>query len=296
VICGPTGAGKSALAMRLAGEARFAVVSADSRQIYRGFDIGTAKPDAADRARLPHYGIDLVEPSVRYSAAEWAAEVPSWLAAAREAGQESVIVGGTGFYLRALFQPLFEAPRLDPGRRAALQAHMGAMSTEDLRQWCRSLDPARAHLGRAQLERAIEVATLTGVAISAWHATHARAPCLDARYLVVDPGRALGEAIVTRTDAMFAAGWLDETRRLMERVAGDAPAWSATGYGALRRVVRGEWSVEQAREAILVDTRRYARRQRTWFRHQLDEAKVVRLDPTAPDALDRARTWWNAED
>jgi tRNA dimethylallyltransferase len=296
VICGPTGAGKSALAMQLALDRSLAVVAADSRQIYRGFDIGTAKPTAGERGHVPHFGIDLVEPSERYSAAEWASKAPAWLATIRAAQREPVIVGGSGFYLRALFQPLFEAPALEPGRRAALQAHLEVLNTEELRRWCRSLDPARAHLGRVQLARAIEVATLTGVSISEWQATRARAPFLAARYLVVDPGRALGEAIGARIETMLAAGWLDETRQLMDRVAGDAPAWSATGYGALRRVVTGEWSVEQARQAILVDTRRYARRQRTWFRHQLHEAKVLRLDPTAPDVLDRARTWWNAED
>jgi tRNA dimethylallyltransferase len=112
---------------------------------------------------------------------------------------------------------------------------------------------------------------------------------------VVDRGAALADAIAARVDAMLAAGWLAETRRLADEVPAGAAAWSATGYEALRRVVTGESTLAAARDEIVAATRRYARRQRTWFRHQLPGAGVTRLDAGAPDALDRLRTWWTGE-
>ena len=176
VLCGPTAAGKSALAMRLAERVTAAIISADSRQVYRGFDLGTAKPAPDERARVPHFGVDVADPHERYSASDWAAAVPSWIAAARAGGREPLVVGGTGFYLRALFAPLFEAPPLDPARRRALETWLSERSTADLQRWCRALDPARAALGRTQLLRAIETALLTGQRISELHATRGRAP------------------------------------------------------------------------------------------------------------------------
>jgi tRNA dimethylallyltransferase len=294
VICGPTAAGKSAIAHALADRYAAAIISADSRQIYRGFDIGTAKPTAAERRRVPYYGIDVVEPTARYSAAEWAEAAEGWLADAARAGCVPVVVGGTGFYLRALTAPLFEAPPLDAARRRALEAALARRGTAELRRWCERVDPARAHLGRAQLARAIEVATLTGVPISAWHRHDARAPRVSARYLLVDPGAALRERIAARVGAMLAAGWVEEARRLDECVPPGAPAWNATGYEAVREVARGRLSLGAAAARVALDTRRYAKRQRTWFRHQLRGDDVTLLDPLAPDAVERAAQWWDA--
>ena len=162
VICGPTAAGKSALALELAERHGLAIVSADSRQVYRGFDIGTAKPTAAERARVPHAGVDVDDPRERYSAARWGDDARDRLAAAAAAGREAPVVGGTGFYLRALTAPLFDEPALDGERRARLQAALAALDAGELQRWCRELDPARAALGRAQQLRAVEVALLTG--------------------------------------------------------------------------------------------------------------------------------------
>lgn len=291
VICGPTAAGKSALAMRLAETVHAAIISADSRQVYRGFDLGTAKPTPDERARVPHFGIDVIDPRERYSASDWASSAPAWIAAARKQGREPLLVGGTGFYLRALFAPLFDAPLLDSGRRAALEAWLAPMPTAELARWCRVLDPARATLGRTQLLRAIETALLTGHRISQLHATRGRAPVLTPRYLVIDPGRALAGGIVERTDAMLAAGWLEEVRGLAGMVPPAAPAWTATGYDALRQVISGAGTITEARERVIVATRQYAKRQRTWFRHQLP-AGTPRLDPGLPDAFERLLAWW----
>ena len=297
VICGPTAAGKSALALHLADEHALTILSADSRQIYRGFDIGTAKPSHDERRRVPHRGIDIVDPTERYSASSWSRAAAGWIAESRAANREPVVVGGTGFYLRALFDPLFEEPELPGEPRRAIAAALDGLSTAELRRWCTALDPARARFGRAQLLRAIEVALLTGERLSTLHRTAARAPRFTARYLVVDPGPALGARIEGRLGGMLAAGWEDEVRCLAATLPAEAPAWNASGYRAIRALVRGEIDRVAAIARVVIDTRQYAKRQRTWFRHQLtDDAPVVRIDPDDPRAFDIARRWWRGED
>jgi len=291
IICGPTGAGKSALALALAEAQGLTILVADSRQVYRGFDIGTAKPTAAERARVPHEGLDLADPTERCNAATWAAQatrVIDRLGAARV-----VVVGGTGLYLRALTEPLFEEPPFDPERRAALADELDALDTSTLRRWVMHLDAARAGLGRTQLLRALEVALLTGRRISDLHREAPRAPQWAARWLVVDPGDALQAAIDRRIDEMLAAGWLEEVRSLAAQLPPDAPAWNACGYEALRAVTQGDTSMDKARWAILVSTRQYAKRQRTWFRHQLDGEAVTHIDPRSAEAAATAARWWH---
>jgi tRNA dimethylallyltransferase len=296
VICGPTASGKSALALRLAEHFDGAIISADSRQVYRGFDIGTAKPTAAERRATAHYGIDVAAPDERYTAADWATAVPEWLDEIAAKDRRPIIVGGTGFYLRALFAPLFEEPEIDPGQRASVRDLLSTMPSEELKRWAEALDPPRAALGRAQRERAIEVALITGRRISEMHLERPRAAVQYARYLLIDPGESLTDAIASRVDAMLAAGWLDEVRSLAASVASDARAWTATGYDTLRRVVAGELTLEQGRELVIVATRQYAKRQRTWFRHQLAGESVMVLNPRDADAFDRAVRWFNDKD
>lgn len=296
IIAGPTAAGKSALALRLAERHDALIISADSRQVYRGFDIGTAKPSAAERARVPHVGIDLAEPLERYSAARWAADAERWLVEARAAGRPALVVGGTGLWLRALVQPLAREAPMDAERRLALQAAFAALDTPELRRWVHELDPARAgpRQGRTQLLRAAEVALLTGTRLGDRLAEAARQQTRrDARWLIVDPGPELHERIANRIDAMLDAGWIDEVRALMGHVPPDAPAWNACGYREIRDVVEGRRTLEEARQAILVSTRQYAKRQRTWFRHQLGARdEVTRMDPRSPDAADLAEQWF----
>jgi len=292
VICGPTGAGKSALAIELADHYGAMILSADSRQIYRGFDVGTAKPTARDQSRVPHRGIDVADPAERYSAARWADEARSWMADAHAAGRPVVIVGGTGFYLRALTEPLFEAPPVDSDRRAALESVLLSISTEELRRWCRQLDPARSHLGRTQLVRSVETALLVGERLSDLHRSRARAPGTRARYLVVDPGPRLSARIERRFDAMMAGGWAEEVEALARSVDASAPAWKSSGYSAVREMVAGRMTSEAARERVLIETRQYAKRQRTWFRHQLEESLATRIDPDSERSGEVARDWW----
>lgn len=292
VICGPTAAGKSAIAMAVAQLRGAVIISADSRQIYRGFDIGTAKPSAADQRLVPHRGIDVVEPRERYSAARWAEAAQGWIAEARAVGREPLVVGGTGFYLRALVEPLFESPPLDPERRAALERLFATTSTEDLRRWCLRLDPERADLGRVQLARSVETALLTGHRLSDLHRSRAQAPTIRARYLVVDPGAALAARIEARFDAMMAAGWAEEVRSLMRVVDPSAPAWKASGYRLVRDLVEDRVSASAAREQVIIETRQYAKRQRTWFRHQLAAESVIRVNPDDRNSEALVNAWW----
>jgi tRNA dimethylallyltransferase len=292
VIGGPTAAGKSTVALWLAERHQASIVSADSRQVYAGFDVGTAKPTAGDRRRVPHFGLDVLQPTQRYSAAAWAAHADAWVAAIAASGRVPLVVGGTGFYLRALFGPLFDEPELDPVRRAALADALARVPVAELRRWCERLDPRRAHLGRAQLLRAIEVALLTGQRVSQLHCERARPPRWRARYLLVDPGPALAGRIEARVDAMLREGWMDEIRRLGEHVPAGAPAWNATGYGVLRAVAEGTERLDRAREIVIWKTRQYAKRQRTWFRHQLAGDPVTRLDTGRADWRELAERWW----
>ena len=203
-----------------------------------------------------------------------------------------IVVGGTGLYLRALFEGLFREPEHDPDRRASLLHWLDGQSTEELRRWVSVLDPERADLGRTQLLRAAEVALLTGARISDLHRTERTGSRWRPRYLVIDPGASLRERITTRFDAMLAAGWLDEVRRLHSSVPDDAPAWKSSGYRVLRDVVEAKVSLDEARERILIETRQYAKRQRTWFRHQLPEKLTTRLDPQRADAEAVVEQWF----
>jgi tRNA dimethylallyltransferase len=292
VICGPTAAGKTYAAALCARFDEVAVISADSRQVYRGFDIGTAKPTARERVAAPHHGIDVLEPTQRASAAWWAKEADGWIRDAQAQGRTPVVVGGTGLYLRALFGELFEEPPMEPERRAALQDALAQLPVDELRRWVGVLDPARASLGRTQLLRAVEVSLLTGRRVSDLHRERRTVPRWSARYLVVDPGPLLHEQIADRTAKMFSAGWGEEVRTLMRAVPDAAPAWNASGYGTVRAMVQGRMSFHEAEERVIIETRQYAKRQRTWFRHQLAGADVVRLDPHAAAFESELRQWW----
>jgi tRNA dimethylallyltransferase len=239
----------------------------------------------------------------RYSAHQWATDAEAWMREAREEGHPSVIVGGTGFYVRALVQPLHGAPPLDADRRRALEEVLADFPAGRLARWCARLDPARALLGPTQQRRAVETALLAGVRLSdvhrgAGHAEsaprqHSATESRAVRYLVVDPGPVLAERIRARVHAMVDAGWFEEVESLMGHIPPDAPAWNACGYGTMRAAVRGELARDAAIERVVIETRQYAKRQRTWCRHQLVEGPVTRIDPDAPGAYERVLAWWN---
>ena len=288
VITGPTASGKSAVALEVARRLGGEIISMDSRQVYRGMDIGTAKPSPAERAALPHHGLDLVDPDERYSAGQFARDARRWIGGVRARGRVPVVVGGTGFFLRALTTPLFAEPPLDPVRREALKRWLRAQPAEALARWTAALEPAGAARGQDPQRRArrLEVALLTGRTLEWWHA-HAppASPGIAAAVFVLElPRSELNARIDARVHAMVAAGLLEEVRGLVRRGYDEAaPGMNATGYIELLRHLAGETTLEDAVAQIQTHTRRFARRQATWFRHQLPAA-AVRLDARADSA------------
>lgn len=283
-LVGPTASGKSALALRLARELDGELVSLDSRQIYRGMDIGTAKPTLAERAAARHHGLDLVDPGERYSAGRFAREARGWIQDIQSRGRHPILVGGTGFFLRALLDPLFQEPVLEPARRRGLESVLDDLGAAECLRWLEVLDPTRApgaaEGGMQRIRRALEVPLLTGRTLTWWH-RHAPVEgspvAMQVVLLEADPGW-LSPRIQERVEAMVREGLVEEVRRL--QAAGfheRTPGMTGTGYREILALLRGEVDRASAVHGIVVATRQYARRQRTWFRHQLPEG-AIRLD------------------
>ncbi len=281
VVVGPTASGKTALAIALAARWPLTVISADSRQIYRGLDVGTAKPTPAERDRVPHLGIDLVAPGERYSAGRFAAAAAAWIAAVSPA-RRPLVVGGTGFYVRALADGLFREPPMASDQRVRLRRWAGAAA--GLGRWAARLDPAFAGGGRQRAERTVEVALLTGRPLSWWQRqAHAEGVMRPWYVRLTLPRRLLHERIAERVGAMLAAGLVAEVRGVLARgVPPDAPGLDGVGYRQVVRHLQGELPAAELEGAIVTATRRYAKRQETWFRHQLGGVAVRTLDASEP--------------
>jgi len=272
VITGPTGVGKSRVAAALAKLTEIEIVSADSGQVYRYLNIGTAKPSPAEREALPHHGLDLVLPTERYSAGRFAREARGWIAEIASRGRLPVVVGGTGFYLRALFEGLFVEPAFDPARREKLRAALEPLGGAELERWAGRLDRAYRGGGAQRAARAVEVALLTGRPLSE-HQRSAPAPAsgLKPWYAVLRlPREKLTLRIGARTEAMLESGLVDEVRRVLAAgVLKDAPGLEMVGYREVVAMLDGEMDEMELAPAIALATRRYAKRQETWLRHQL---------------------------
>ena len=271
VIVGPTAVGKTAVAAAWAELEPITVISADARQVYRGLDVGMAKPDPGLLARVPHVGIDLVEPGTRYSAGRFAREAAGWLAGVRAEGRQPLVVGGTGLYIRALAEGLFREPPLDLERRARLGAWAGALPPARLAHWAARLDRRFAGGGRQRAARVIEVALLTGRALSWWQREARDTGVMRPWYIHLTlPRDALQRRIAERVDRMLAAGLVDEVRCALARgVPRDAPGLDGVGYREAVAMLEGRLPASALRDAIVAATRAYAKRQQTWFRHQL---------------------------
>ncbi len=287
VITGATGTGKSELAVETAELIGGEIISADSRQIYRQMEIGTAKPPPALRDRVPHHGLDRLDPDQPYSAGQFARDVWGWIAQIRERGHVPLVVGGTGFFIRALLEPLGPEPDVDPAQRSGLRRYLSAQSAESLRRWLERLDPERAAQleregGSQRLARSLEVVLLSGRPHSWWHSQPPHTPALAAVVCCLRlPREEVYRRIDRRFERMMADGLLDEVRRLLERYPPDAPGLRSVGYAELVAHLTGELDLDAAVEAAMRSTRRFARRQLTWFRHQLP-ADSVRLDARRP--------------
>ncbi|MEK9500442.1 tRNA (adenosine(37)-N6)-dimethylallyltransferase MiaA [Gaopeijia maritima] len=299
-LTGPTTSGKTAVGLALARRLGGEIISMDSRQVYRGMDIGTDKVRADERRGVPHYGLDLVDPDERYSAGRFARDARTWIAEIEQRGHLPVLVGGTGFFLRAVLTPIFQEPPLDAERRRRLRAWLGARPLDLLERWVGRLDPDRAALavegGRQRLLRTLEVPLLTGRSLSWWHReAPSDGPAVPALVVCLECERdELDRRIDARVSRMVERGFLDEVRGLMDRGYDAAdPGMSGTGYREVAEALEGRRSLDDALDEMRRQTRRYARRQLTWFRNQLPD-DAVRLDVNlgAEALVERIEALW----
>ncbi len=286
-IVGPTGAGKTALSLRVARKLGGEIISLDSRQIYRGMDIGTAKVSPAERALVPHHGLDLRNPDQRYSAGEFGRDARRWIDAIERRGRVPVLAGGTGFFLRVLTEPIFREPPMDPVERRALEDLLAGLPRGELERWVRRFDPERAEIaiagGCQRMLRVLSITILTGQNLSWWHVRHpTEGNALAGTICLVEvPREVLDERIRRRTAEMVRGGLADEVARLIsDGYRRGARGMNAVGYREIEDHLAGKLTLREAEERIRVATRRYARRQYTWFRHQLGPG-TVRIDGTA---------------
>lgn len=301
-LVGPTASGKTALSLAVARELDGEIVSMDSRQVYRGMDVGTAKVDAVARDAVPHHGLDLVNPDDSYSAGRFAREARGWIREIRARDRVPVLVGGTGFFLRALTDPIFREPTLDRVRQGALRRWISGQSSPTLAAWVKRLDPERSAVaaegGPQRLGRTLEIALLTGRPLSWWHraAGPDDQPLMGLIVLLAVTRDELDRRIDARVDHMFESGLVEEVRGLLAAgYAPEDPGMTGTGYREVVKYLVGGGSLEETREAIRRATRQYARRQLTWFRNQLPP-ETLTLDAGAPlqEQVARVVAAWRA--
>ena len=274
-VVGPTATGKSALAMALAGPLGGEIVNADALQVYRGFDIGTAKPGAVDRDRVAHHLLDILDPDEPFSAGEFARRAHAVIDEIQGRRHLPILVGGSGLYLRALIEGISPIPNVEPELRDRLRARFEEEGTEALRSELARLDPVTAGrlapADKQRLLRALEVVLGTGRPLSAWIAEKpVGGGGIDAVWIGLTLPRALlYDRIAVRVERMLASGWVDEVRGLLATgLSPSVPAFQAIGYRELAGHIAGEATLEEATERIVRATRQYAKRQMTWFRRQ----------------------------
>jgi tRNA dimethylallyltransferase len=287
--------GKTAVALALSALWSLEVISADSRQVYRRLDVGTAKPTPKERARVPHHGLDVVEPGTRYSAGRFAHDAAGWISEVRNRSKLPVVVGGTGLYVRALAEGLFHEPELDPARRRSLDAFTARLEPLELLRWAGRLDPGFRGGGRQRASRAIEVALLTGYPLTHWQEAARSGGAIRPWYVVLTvPRPVLHQRITRRAEEMVRRGVIEEVAAVLaEGHSPTAPGLDGIGIREAVEYLHGRRLRETVADAIAVSTRQYAKRQETWFRHQLG-GEVVSLDATRPPeklAGEIARLW-----
>ncbi|MGQ0550245.1 MAG: tRNA (adenosine(37)-N6)-dimethylallyltransferase MiaA [Armatimonadota bacterium] len=299
VLCGPTAVGKTALAVALAGTVDAEIICADSRTVYRGMDIGTAKPTAAQRARVPHHLLDVADPDQLFTLADFQRLARAAIAAVRGRGRLPLVVGGTGLYIRAIVDDLTipEVPP-DPHLRAHLQAEESARGPGHLHVRLAALDPvaaSRIHPRNIRrLIRALEVTTVAARPISALQRT---GPPLTAAMIGLSMERdVLYRGTDARVDAQVVGGLVDEVRGLLAQgIPADVPAMQGLGYKEIVGWLRGGYPFEEAVRVLKRNTRRYAKRQLTWFRR---DPRVRWIDVTPLDEetlMQRVRAMMDAD-
>jgi len=295
LIAGPTASGKSALALALACRFGGAVINADSMQVYRDLRIITARPTPAEEAQAPHVLYGHVDAAENYSVGRWCVEAAAALAETERAGRLPIVVGGTGLYFKALTRGLAAVPPIPAAIRSAVRARLQAEGSAALHAELLERDPAAGHRlmpgDRARITRALEVVLATGRSLTDWH-REGMPPAFDPQqavkiFLAVDRAE-LYRRIDARFDAMLAAGALAEVRALHRRELDPSlPAMKAHGVPWLIRHLDGSIELAAAAEEAKRDTRRYTKRQATWFRHQLPDWTWAAPE-IAPDAIGRA--------
>jgi tRNA dimethylallyltransferase len=286
LIAGPTASGKSALALELARKTGGVIINADSMQVYRDLRILTARPTPDEEARVPHRLYGHVDAAVNFSAGSWVADAAKVLAEVRAQNRLPIFVGGSGLYFKALTRGLSAVPSIPAAIREGVRARLERSGVEALHAELAQRDPASADRlkprDRTRIARALEVVEATGRSLTDWH-RDGLPPLLppgqfSALFLAPERDQ-LYARIDARYDAMLAAGALEEVAALAARHLDPLlPAMKAHGVPALIRHIRGEITLEEAAAIGRADTRHYAKRQFTWFRHQLGEFQWVRLE------------------
>lgn len=267
VICGPTATGKSSVAMALAQRLGFPILSADSRQVYRAFDIGTAKPVQADQALVPHYLIDICDPTETLTVADYQQQAQSLIAQFHAQGQTPLLVGGTGLYIRSIVDGL-KMPRVPP--QLELRSQLQSQGQSQIYQWLQQIDPQSASKVHAHDQvrtlRALEVYYATGKPLSQQQGQDPPSyPILHIGLDFKDLDQRTA-AIRQRTAAMLDQGWLAEVQTLIETYDPDLPLLNTLGYAEMTAYLQQHISLEQAEVQTIIHTRQFAKRQRTWFR------------------------------
>ncbi len=271
VIAGPTASGKTSAAIGLALRFHGEIVGADSVQVYRHLDIGSAKPTAEERAQVPHHCIDLLDPDAAHSVGDYQRTALGCIRDIAARGRLPIVTGGTGLYIRALTHGLFEGPAADPALRARLEGEEDA-APGTLHARLVAVDPetaARLHPNdRIRLIRALEVWEKTGLPISEHHRRDAGrpAPCESLIFVINPPREVLSARIRERVRRMLEAGFVEEVRGLLERWGAEARSLSSVGYKEVAACLRGELARDRLEDAIVHAHERYVKQQRTWFR------------------------------
>ena len=302
---GPTASGKTGVAVELVRRLPLDIISVDSALVYRGMDIGTAKPGPVTLAKAPHRLIDIRDPAEAYSAAEFRADALTAMAEISAAGRVPLLVGGTFLYFRALEQGLSDMPAADPGIRARLEAEARRDGLECLHARLAQVDPAaaaRIHVTDPQrILRALEVYEQTGEPMSVFHARgrNAALPYRLLKLALLPEDRAVLHArIAARFRDMLAAGLVEEVRRLYQRgdLAPELPAMRAVGYRQVWAHLAGEIGYEELPERGIVATRQYARRQLTWLRGEANIEHYAADDALVADRVaERVANWLGAK-
>jgi tRNA dimethylallyltransferase len=272
-ITGPTACGKTGFALALAREFPVEIISMDSAMVYRGMDIGTAKPEPAERKAVVHHLIDILDPEETYSAGRFAADCAGLIAAINARGRVALVVGGTMLYLRALREGIAALPERDPGIRQALDARAEAIGWPALHAELGAVDPEAARriepTDRQRIQRALEVHAITGRRLSELQREPGETG-VDLPVLAMIPAdrQALGDAIARRFQVMLEAGLVDEVKRLRQRprLGADSASMRSVGYRQLWAWLEGHCTLAEAETKAIVATRQLAKRQLTWLR------------------------------